>query len=77
MLLNRRRLYFVNNYDDHLMGEEALRTSVVKLQEVVEDENASVAKIAGVAVESVDIPCLPITMPGLVKIVIYVQERIT
>ena len=48
---------FGGNYDEHLRGEEALRASVVKMDEVVEAENAAIAKIAAETVEAVDLPC--------------------
>ena len=75
MLLERRRVEFGGNDDDHLRREEALRASVVKVDEVVKAENA--AKIAAETVEVVDLPCLSSMTPGLIKIGIDGQERIT
>ena len=43
----------------------------------MEAENAAAAKIAAETVEAVDLPCLSITTPGLIKRGIDDQERIT
>ena len=77
VLLERRRVYFGGNDDNHLRGEDALRVSVVKVEEVVEVENAAGDKIAAEAVEAVDLPCLSCTTPGPIKRGIDGQERIT
>ena len=42
----------------------------------METENAAAAKIDADTVEAVDLPCLSITTPGLIKRGIYSQERI-
>ena len=68
---------FGGNDDGHLRGEEALRASVVKVDEVVEAENAAAAKIAAETVETVDLPCLSSTTRGHIKRGIDGQERIT
>ena len=77
VLPERRRVEFSGNDDDHLRGEEALRASVIKVEEVVEAENAAAAKIAAETVEAVDLPCLSSTTPWLFKRGIDGQERIT
>ena len=46
--------------------EEALRTSIVKVEEVVEAENAAAAKIYADTVEAVDLLCLTSTTPGII-----------
>ena len=76
-MLERRRVKFGGNDDNHLRGEEALRASVVKVDKVVEAENAAIAKIAAETVEAVDLPCLSSTTPGPIKRGIDGQERIT
>ena len=77
VLLERMRVEFSGNDDNHLRGEEALRASIVKVEEVVEAGNAAAAKIAADTVESVDLHFLSSTMPGLSKRGIDDQERIT
>ena len=67
VLLERRRVKFGGNDDGHLRGEEALHTLVVKMEEVVEAENAAAAKIAVETVEAVDLPCMSSTSSGLTK----------
>ena len=44
---------------------------------MLEAENAAAAKIAAETVEAVNLPCMPITTPQLIKRVIDGQERIT
>ena len=70
MLLDRSGVEFGVNDDKHIRGEEALRKSVVKVDEVVDSENAAAAKIAAETVEAVDIPCLSRKTPGLLLRVI-------
>ena len=65
--LERRRVEFGGNDDNHLRGEEALRVSLVKVEEVVEAENAAADNIAAETAETVDLTCLSSTMPGLIK----------
>ena len=77
VLLERKRVEFSGNDDRNLRGEEALRASVVKVEEVVEAENSAAAKIYADTVEAVDLPCLSNTTPGLIKRGTGGQERIT
>ena len=64
---------FCGNDDVRLRGEEALRKSVVKVEEMVEAINAVAAKIDVDTAESVDIPCISSTTSGLIKRLIDVQ----
>ena len=66
---------FGGNDDGHLRGDEALWALIVKVEEVVETENA--AKIAAETVEEVDLPFMSSTTPGLIRRGIDGQERIT
>ena len=77
MLLDRSGVEFGVNDDKHIRGEEALRKSVVKVDEVVDSENAAAAKIAAETVEAVDLPCMSSTSSGLTKRGLDGQERIT
>ena len=77
VLLERRRVEFGVNDNNHLRGEEALRASFVMLEEVVEAGKVAAAKIDAETVEAVDLPCLSRTMPGIIKIGVDGQERIT
>ena len=48
----------------------------VNVGKVVDAENATAANISADTVEEVNLPCLSITTPGLIKRGIYSQERI-
>ena len=76
VLLRRRRVKFSGNDDNRLRGEEALRESAIKVEEVAEAENSAAAKIVAEPVEAVDLSCLSCTTPGIIKIGVYVQECI-
>ena len=77
MLLDRSGVEFGVNDDKHIRGEEALRKSVVKVDEVVDSENAAAAKIAAETVEAIDLPCVYSTNPGIIKIAIDGKDSIT
>ena len=57
--------------------EEALRSLVGKVEDLVEAENAAAAKIAAETVDAVDLICLYSMTPALIKRRIDGQERIT
>ena len=73
--LESRRVEFGSNDNEIIRGEDSLRVSLFKVEEVVEAENAAAANITANNLEAVDITCLSRKTPGLIQRGIDGQEH--